>query len=110
MREQARLCQRFDVKLHTPARDSKVGLALGDLTALPINGLRHPPQGDANGWYLWRGEHLSTEADFFSPLHVHHLEVRLPEVLPYLALPPGYRFLIAHGHEDVWFDEELLRV
>ncbi len=27
-----------------------------------------------------------------------------PEVLPYLALPPGWRFLIADGYEDGWFD------
>jgi hypothetical protein len=23
------------------------------------------------------------------------------------VLPPGYRFLVAPGHDDVWFDEEL---
>lgn len=33
----------------------------------------------------------------------------LPEVLPYLELPPGYRFIIdGKGYEDVWFDESLL--
>lgn len=41
---------------------------------------------------------------------VAHLRDHAPEVLPYLALPPGWRFLIAPGHEDVWFDEQLLNV
>jgi hypothetical protein len=76
----------------------------------PINGLRHPPEGDPTGWYLWRGEELSQASDFFSPLHAGHLETGLPEVIPYLALPPGWRFLIAPGEEDVWYDESLLDV
>jgi hypothetical protein len=53
---------------------------------------------------------LSVTDDFFDPLHVSHLDARLPEVVPYLALPPGWRFLLAPGHEDVWYDESLLKV
>ena len=34
----------------------------------------------------------------------------LPEVLPFLGLPPGYRFLLADTTQDVWFDESLLSV
>jgi hypothetical protein len=30
--------------------------------------------------------------------------------MKYLALPPGWRFLIATNHEDVWFDAALLDV
>jgi hypothetical protein len=41
-------------------------------------------------------------------LHAAHLEDELPEVLSFLALPPGWRFLIAPGHEDVWYDGTLL--
>ena len=31
-----------------------------------------------------------------------------PAVLPYLSLPPGFRFLIAPDYEDVWEDAALL--
>ena len=58
----------------------------------------------------WPGTELSKDDDSFDPLRVEHLQSRMPEVVPYLALPPGWRFLIAPGHEDVWFDETLLRV
>jgi len=51
---------------------------------------------------------LSDDPDFFRPLHVEHVAEWCPEVQPYLALPPGWRFLIAPGHEDVWFDPALL--
>jgi hypothetical protein len=87
----------------------KVGIA-GNVRdgLLPINGLRHEPAGDTTGWYIWAGDRLSEDPDFFEPLHVEHLDTWCPEVLPYLALPPGWRFLIAPGHEDVWEDPSLM--
>ena len=33
-----------------------------------------------------------------------------PVALKYLALPPGWRFLEADGHEDVWHDSVLLDI
>lgn len=77
---------------------------------VPINGLRHPPEGDTTGWYIWAGEELSTATDFFVPLHVVHLDEWCPGAIPYLGLPPGWRFLIADGYEDVWFDPSLLDI
>lgn len=34
----------------------------------------------------------------------------MPEIKKYLGLPPGWRFLIAPGYEDIWFDEALLSI
>ena len=75
----------------------------------PTHGLRHPPEGDTTGWYIWTGEY-SAAADFFERFHVEHLSEICPEAVPYLALPPGWRFLVAPGYEDVWWDEGLLDV
>jgi hypothetical protein len=36
------------------------------------------------------------------------LPERCPRALKYLALPPGWRFLDAPGHEDIWRDATLL--
>jgi len=35
---------------------------------------------------------------------------KLALVADYLALPPGYRFLIADDHRDIWLDASILRV
>nr|WP_307437022.1 hypothetical protein [Labrys monachus] len=89
----------------------KVGIASNARTGLqPLNGLRHPPQGDTTGWYIWAGEILSDADDFFQPVHVAHLSEIYPAVLPYLGLPPGWRFLIADGYEDIWFDSKLIDI
>jgi len=84
-------------------------IGLGGTEDGVIHGLRHPPEGDSTGWYIWRGE-WSDSGDFFKPLHVSHLGACLPEVLPYLALAPGWRFLLAPSHEDIWYDESLLTI
>ena len=75
----------------------------------PVNGLRHPPIASTTGWYLWAGDYSNAD-DFFAPLHVSHIDEWLPAALPYLGLPPGWRFLVAPRYEDVWFDPTLLEV
>jgi hypothetical protein len=75
-----------------------------------MNGLRHPVHGNMCGWYLWRGEEFDTADDWFAPVCYHHLVVDGDPSVPYLALPAGYRFLIAPGYEDVWYDETLLAI
>jgi hypothetical protein len=106
-KRQRALCDRYHRDFLPPTGESKVGIALETIGQLPLNGLRHPPTVDTNGWFIWAGE-FSEEPDFFSPLHTSHLEDQLPQVLEYLGLPPGSRFLLANDHVDVWFDESLL--
>ncbi len=66
---------------------------------------------DSTGWYIWSNERFSEEPDFFVSLHTIHLrEGRCPEIVKYLGLAPGWRFLIAPGWEDVWFDPKLLMI
>lgn len=56
---------------------------------------------------IYGGEHSSAD-DFYQALHVAHISQYCPEIVPYLALPPGWRVLLAPGHEDVWFDDAQL--
>jgi hypothetical protein len=83
-------------------------VALETLGRLPLNALRHQPEGGDCGWYIWGGEELSQSPNFFSPLHVEHLGDYVPGLIPYLSLAPGWRVLIAPGQIDVWFDFNLL--
>jgi hypothetical protein len=70
--------------------------------------MRHRPLRDTSGWYVWARQEFSDDERFFQPTHVGHVVSLYPEIRPYLALPPGWRFLIEPGYEDVWFDEALL--
>lgn len=109
--EQMEICRKFSVN-YIPSPDNfKVGISRNIREGkMPINGLRHPLEGDTSGWYIWAGEY-SEDPNFFVPLHIEHLKEWCPLVLKYLGLPPGYRFLVNNeGYEDVWEDLELLNL
>ena len=104
-------CHKYGVRPVASLPHLKVGVSRTVLEGkLPINGLRHPPKGETTGWYIWAGEDLSTDPEFFEPLHVEHLSEWCPEVIPLLALPPGWRFLLTPEYEDVWDDPALLDI
>jgi hypothetical protein len=106
---QLEICRKYDAECVPLPLDLKLGVSDNLFSGeLPLNGLRHQPKGDTCGWYLWAGETLSDASDFFKPLHVSHLVDRRTEIIRYLGLPPGWRFLVGENHEDVWFDATLL--
>ncbi len=107
---QKEICSKYDALPYPSHGEEKLGIAIETIGKLPINGLRHKPENGTCGWYIWCGEKMSQDADFFKPLHVDHIEEYLPEVEQYLALPPGFRFLISDEHEDVWHDQELISI
>jgi hypothetical protein len=109
--EQVALAQRYGTAPSPPLSGEKVGIARNVRQDIwPVNGLRHPPAGDTCGWYIWAGEELSSAVDFFVPLHAEHLSEWCPVALRFMALPPGWRFLVAPGYEDVWYDPSILIV
>ena len=108
METQEEVCARFGVVAEPPGLETKLGIALATIGEAPINGLRVRLDGTC-GWFIWGGGgELSADPDFYQPLHVAHITNYLPSVEAYLALPPGFRFQIADGHEDVWLDPALL--
>jgi hypothetical protein len=100
-----------DVDSRPPHPDEMLGLALDTIRTMPLNGLRYPPADGGSGWYIWGGENMSQSADFFSPIPVRDLSDYIPNILPFLDLPPGFRFQTdTRGHQRAWFDGSLLDV
>ena len=109
--EQKEFCHKYGVEYHSLDLGLKIGIADNFFSnLLPLNGLRHPQDYSTCGWFLWAGEELSDAEDFFKPVHLYHLAERKPNLMKYLSLPPGWRFLIAGDYEDVWFDASLLEI
>ena len=104
----ADICARYGSPMAPPSPDDMLGVALATVGAAPLNALRHPSEGGTYGWFIWGGEELSSSPDFFQPLHVMHLAEYAPQLMPFLALAPGWRVLLAPGQVDVWFDAKLL--
>lgn len=107
---QKSFCKKLGVEFIPSGPDALIALSDSfHLKTIPIHGLRHPLE-HTSGWFAW-SEDYSEAADFFKPHHIKHLEQLKPEIIKYLGLPPGYRFLIDDkGYEDIWFDEKLLTI
>jgi hypothetical protein len=110
---QLQVCRRFAVEPTPPVPGATLGIdRSGSRGRLPLNALRHPPRGAGTGWFVWWGEDgiAQDRDDFFAVHHVEHVAEHAPALVPYLALPPGWRVLLAPDYEDVWYDGQLLDV
>lgn len=106
---QQQKCLQFGAIYYPTSDDLKIGVSRNLRGGMyPVNGLRVTPNPETSGWYIWAGEELSQAEDFFVPLHATHISTWRSDVLPYLGLPPGWRFLLAPSYEDVWYDSTLL--
>ena len=105
---QRAFCLEHNAEFAPALPQSMLGYALSTKGRLPVNGLRHLPEGDTCGWYIWSGEEFLDAEDFFAPLHATHVYEDQPELTKLLGLAPGYRFLIAGDYLDVWYDAALL--
>lgn len=110
MQSQKEICIKYGAIPYPPKSEDKLGIATDTIGTLPINGLRHNPENGNCGWYIWCGGELSEDPEFFKPVHISHVPKYLPEIERFLALPPGYRFLIAGAHEDVWYDPSIIDI
>ena len=107
--QQKEVCKKLNLTWVECLPNQVIGLA-DNINDIPIHGLRHPIENNSTGWYVWSKD-FSSESDFFKPHHTAHLIDIKPQLLKYLGLPIGYRFLIDDkGYEDIWYDETLLSI
>lgn len=98
------ICAQYGSDFLPPAPLDKAAVAIATLGQLPLNARRITPERGTCGWYIWGGEGNSSEPGFFQPLHVAHLLERCPQIMPFLALAPGWRVSLsgdAEGTEDI---------
>ena len=108
---QVEICERCRVKPVLPLGHDRFGIALETLRLNPINGLRVPALSGSSGWFIYGGDTPSSDPNFYSSLCVKRTRRHCECAVPYLCLPPGWRFQIdSNGYEDVWYDEALVRL
>ena len=107
LERQLALCAAHSASPVAIHAEQKLGIARNVRSGLlPICGVRHLPEHGTCGWYIWAGE-PSDDPDFFVPVHVSHLENWCERAMPFLLLPPGWRFIVTDESYDVWHDPEV---
>lgn len=101
---QQRICDKYSLPAQPP--EDMVALAIGSLDQSPIYGTRIVlPENGTISWFIHCGEH-DDASGFYQALHASHLPEMLPQVVDYLALPSGAKFILdREGYEDVWLEE-----
>ena len=106
--DQMAVCKVHNTIYDPPQPNSLTGISFDqDFSIMPINGLRHPPYENMNGWYIWASTDFPKE-EGWRVIHHSHVPDRFPLIAKFLCLPPGWRFLTDGVYEDVWFDPTLL--
>ena len=106
---QKEICSINDSKWKPINKKLRVGVSL-NLDKNPINGLRHPSEKGTTGWFMWTGDYSESE-DFFQPMCAEHLLQIRPDIIKYLGLDVGFRFLTdKQDYEDIWYDEKVKRI
>jgi hypothetical protein len=109
--KQISICEKYNADFLPTPFDKLIGVAIKsfeDFKEEPINGLRYPIENEQSAnWYIWVGEYSDADT-FFQPIHVSHLLAICPNVIKYLGLAPGWRFLFDDNYEDVWYDKNLI--
>ncbi len=107
MDKAAEICKKYGSAFDYPKPGTRIAIALKTLGKIPTYGLREFPMTDDPNeitWFLFCGANTG-EDDFFDVMCVEHIAETLPEVMPYLGLECGFRFVIDHeGYEDVYFE------
>ena len=100
--EQKLLCEEVGSAYVEVKGDDVIAVAVHTLKKDPSVGIRKPAEGEEQvSWYIYGGE--LEGADSFETMTIRKFQELAPEVLPYLALDVGYRFMIdADDYEDVW--------
>ena len=103
---QKKICKKYNSLWKPINKKFKIGIS-DNWNENPINGLRHSQQKGTTGWFIWSGEYSEND-DFFKPICAEHLLQIRPEIIKYLGLEIGFRFLVDNkGYEDVWKDENI---
>jgi hypothetical protein len=104
IRQQEEECKIHNVSPVFPTFSQNIVISNGVYEGMAIDAVRYPSPNHMTGWWLTT-ELYDDNLDSLKTVHYFHLAFKRPDLLRYLALPFGYRFLVGNG-KDVWFDEK----
>jgi hypothetical protein len=105
VREQQDVCRAEAVPFTNVRLSHVAAVSLGVHEGDDLEAVRYSALDDVPGWYIFT-DRYNGDVTQMNVEHLWHVTQRRPEIVPYLALPLGYRFRIASGQVHVWFDRE----
>lgn len=104
VRQQEEICWQQNLIPLFPDFNQSVVISDGVYEGKDIEGIRYDSPQDESGWYLITDDY-NDDIKSLKMVHFYHVAFSRPDILKYLALPFGRRFLMENGNVKIYKDE-----
>ncbi|GEN73832.1 immunity protein Imm33 domain-containing protein [Chryseobacterium lathyri] len=105
VREQSEMCWQQNLIPLFPNFNQSVVISDGVYDGKDIEGIRYDAPQDESGWYLIADDY-NEDIKTLKMVHFYHVAFARPDILKYLALPFGYRFIMKGGNIEIRKNEQ----
>ncbi|TLX24661.1 hypothetical protein FE904_14915 [Chryseobacterium indologenes] len=105
VRKQSEICKQKNLVPLFPNFNQSVVISDGVYEGKDIEGIRYESPQDESGWYLITDDY-DDNIKSLKMVHFYHVAFARPDILKYLAIPFGYRFIMKEGNIEIYKDDE----
>ncbi|WP_330747206.1 immunity protein Imm33 domain-containing protein [Chryseobacterium sp. CP-77] len=105
VRQQSEMCLQHDLIPLFPNFNQSIVISDGVYEGKDVEGIRYDSPHDESGWYLITDDY-DGNIKSLKMVHFYHVAFARPDILQYLAIPFGYRFIMKDGNVEIYRDEE----
>ncbi|PRA94539.1 hypothetical protein CQ046_22395 [Chryseobacterium sp. MYb7] len=105
VRKQSEICWQQNLIPFFPNFNQSVVISDGVYEGKDVEGIRYDSPHDESGWYLITDDY-NDNIKSLKMVHFYHVAFARPDVLKYLAIPFGHRFIMEEGNIEIYKDEE----
>lgn len=105
VRQQSKICWEQNLIPLFPNFNQSVVISDGVYEGKDIEGIRYDSRQGESGWYLITDDY-NDDIKSLKMVHFYHVAFARPDILQYLAIPFGYRFIMKNGNVEICRDEE----
>ncbi|UHO40395.1 hypothetical protein H5J24_10725 [Chryseobacterium capnotolerans] len=100
VRSQSETCAQQNLVPHFPNFNQSVVISDGVYEEKNIEGIRYDAPQNESGWYLITDDY-NDDIKSLKVVHFYHVAFARPDILKYLAIPFGHRFLMKDGNISI---------
>ncbi|MDR6517307.1 immunity protein Imm33 domain-containing protein [Chryseobacterium camelliae] len=100
VRQQSEICWQQNFIPIFPNFNQSVIISDGVYEGKDVEGIRYDSPQDESGWYLITDDY-NGDLKSLKMVHFYHVAFARPDILKYLAIPYGHRFLVKRGNVQI---------
>ncbi|MGE4512826.1 MAG: hypothetical protein AB7E26_03280 [Chryseobacterium sp.] len=105
IKNQSEICFQYELIPLFPNFNQQVVISRGVYEGKDIEGIRHDSPEHMTGWWLITDDY-DDNIESLKTVHYYHVAFARPDILKYLAIPFGYRFLMKNDKVLIMKDED----